>query len=84
MPSEVVDLFTGEHMKPEFAKINPNCMVPVLEDGDFRGFGIARRQHRVTAGAGGKHAVGEPRQKILQRTRGDRNHDHQYELNQDP
>jgi glutathione S-transferase len=32
----VVDLFTGEHLKPEFARINPNCMVPVLEDGDFR------------------------------------------------
>jgi glutathione S-transferase len=32
----VVDLFTGEHMKPEFARINPNCLVPVLEDGDFR------------------------------------------------
>jgi glutathione S-transferase len=33
---KVVDLFTGEHLKPEFAKINPNLMVPVLEDGDFR------------------------------------------------
>ena len=22
--------------KPEFAQINPNCLVPVLEDGDFR------------------------------------------------
>jgi glutathione S-transferase len=33
---QVVDLFTGEHLKPEFAKINPNHMVPVLEDGDFR------------------------------------------------
>jgi glutathione S-transferase len=33
---KVVDLFTGEHLKPEFAKINPNCLVPVLEDGDFR------------------------------------------------
>ena len=33
---QVVDLFTGEHLKPEYAKINPNCMVPVLEDGDFR------------------------------------------------
>jgi glutathione S-transferase len=32
----VVDLFTGEHLKPEFASINPNCLVPVLEDGDFR------------------------------------------------
>jgi glutathione S-transferase len=33
---QVVDLFTGEHLKPEFARINPNCMVPVLEEGDFR------------------------------------------------
>ncbi|OFZ89540.1 MAG: glutathione S-transferase [Betaproteobacteria bacterium RBG_16_66_20] len=33
---KVVDLFTGEHLKPDFAKINPNCLVPVLEDGDFR------------------------------------------------
>jgi glutathione S-transferase len=33
---KVVDLFTGEHLKPEFAKINPNLMVPVLEDGEFR------------------------------------------------
>lgn len=33
---QVVDLFTGEHQKPDFASINPNCMVPVLEDGDFR------------------------------------------------
>ena len=33
---EVVDLFTGEHLKPDFARINPNCLVPVLEDGEFR------------------------------------------------
>ena len=33
---QVVDLFTGEHLKPEFAQLNPNCLVPVLEDGDFR------------------------------------------------
>ena len=32
----VVDLLTGEHMKPEYAAINPNRLVPVLEDGDFR------------------------------------------------
>jgi glutathione S-transferase len=32
---QLVDLFTGEHCKPEFARINPNCLVPVLEDGDF-------------------------------------------------
>lgn len=33
---QVVDLFTGEHMKPPYTGINPNCLVPVLEDGDFR------------------------------------------------
>lgn len=31
---QVVDLFNGEHKKPEFLKINPNGKVPVLEDGD--------------------------------------------------
>ena len=33
---QVVDLFTGEHYKPEYAVINPSRQVPVLEDGDFR------------------------------------------------
>jgi glutathione S-transferase len=33
---KIIDLFTGEHHKPEFTAINPNNMVPVLEDGDFR------------------------------------------------
>lgn len=33
---QLVDLFTGEHCKPAYAQINPSCMVPVLEDGDFR------------------------------------------------
>jgi glutathione S-transferase len=33
---QVVDLMTGEHLKPEYRAINPNCLVPVLEDGDFR------------------------------------------------
>jgi glutathione S-transferase len=33
---QVVDLFSGEHYKEPFLKINPNHMVPVLEDGDFR------------------------------------------------
>ena len=31
----VIDLMTGEHTKEAFAKLNPNKMVPVLEDGDF-------------------------------------------------
>ena len=33
---EMVDLFTGAQYKPEYAAINPNNQVPVLEDGDFR------------------------------------------------
>jgi glutathione S-transferase len=33
---EVVDLFTGAHTKPDYARLNPNHLVPVLEDGDFR------------------------------------------------
>src|SRR5690349_23189669 len=33
---QVIDLFTGEHCGERFAAINPNCLVPVLEDGDFR------------------------------------------------
>ena len=32
---QLVDLFTGEHMQPPYAAINPNRLVPVLEDGDF-------------------------------------------------
>jgi glutathione S-transferase len=33
---QVVDLMTGEHHKEPFAAINPNKLVPVLEDGDLR------------------------------------------------
>ena len=33
---QLVDLMTGEHLKPAYAAINPNCLVPMLEDGDFR------------------------------------------------
>src|SRR6516165_12521519 len=31
-----VDLFTGEHMKPPYSDLNPNSLVPMIEDGDFR------------------------------------------------
>ena len=33
---QVVDLFTGEHVKPPYAAVNPSKLVPALEDGDFR------------------------------------------------
>ncbi len=33
---QVVDIFAGEHLKPEYVAINPSPLVPVLEDGDFR------------------------------------------------
>lgn len=32
---KIVDLFTGEHLRPEYTKINPSHLVPALEDGDF-------------------------------------------------
>lgn len=32
---KVVDLFTGEHVQPPYAALNPNKLVPTLEDGDF-------------------------------------------------
>ncbi|MBI1732611.1 MAG: glutathione S-transferase family protein [Gammaproteobacteria bacterium] len=30
-----VDLTKGEHLKPEFIKLNPNHKIPILVDGDF-------------------------------------------------
>ncbi|HZD25311.1 MAG TPA: glutathione S-transferase family protein [Alphaproteobacteria bacterium] len=33
---QVVDLMTGEHHQEPYASLNPNRMVPMLEDGDFR------------------------------------------------
>lgn len=33
---QLVDLMTGEHTQEKYAAVNPNKMVPVLEDGDFR------------------------------------------------
>jgi glutathione S-transferase len=33
---QLVDLFKGEHLQPAYAKLNPSCLVPMLEDGDFR------------------------------------------------
>lgn len=33
---QVVDIFTGEHCKPPYEGLNPNRLVPLLEDGGFR------------------------------------------------
>ena len=33
---QVVDLFVGEHMGEPYRGVNPNQLVPTLEDGDFR------------------------------------------------
>ena len=33
---EIIDLMSGGQFNPTFAKVNPNCVVPVLEDGSFR------------------------------------------------
>jgi glutathione S-transferase len=31
-----VDLFTGEHYGPQYTAVNPNNLVPMIEDGDLR------------------------------------------------
>ena len=36
LEQQIVDLFTGEHYQQPFEAINPNHLVPVLEDGDLR------------------------------------------------
>ncbi len=36
LDQQIVDLFTGEHYQQPFEAINPNHLVPVLEDGDLR------------------------------------------------
>jgi len=33
---QVIDLMTGEQYKEPYASLNPNHLVPMLEDGDFR------------------------------------------------
>ena len=29
---QLIDLMTGAHLKPEYAAVNPNCLVPCLDD----------------------------------------------------
>jgi glutathione S-transferase len=36
LEEEVVDLLTGAHMQAPYSDINPNCLVPMLEDGDLK------------------------------------------------
>jgi glutathione S-transferase len=36
MDEDVVDLMTGAHLQPPYSTINPNCLVPMLEDGDLK------------------------------------------------
>jgi glutathione S-transferase len=33
---EVVDIMTGAQYNPPYSAVNPNCLVPMLEDGDLR------------------------------------------------
>jgi glutathione S-transferase len=32
---ETVDLMTGAHLKPDYRAVNPNCLVPTLDDDGF-------------------------------------------------
>ena len=33
---ELVDVLTGAHLQPPYSTINPNCLIPMLEDGDLK------------------------------------------------
>ena len=33
---KLIDIFKGEHLQPAYRALNPNALVPMLEDGDFR------------------------------------------------
>jgi glutathione S-transferase len=33
---QLVDIFKGEHRQPSYTALNPNGLIPLLEDGDFR------------------------------------------------
>ena len=62
---EVVDLFTGAHHQAPFVSVNPNRLVPVLEDGDFRLTESAAiliylaEKNRVSGVSGGPRGAGE-------------------------
>jgi glutathione S-transferase len=32
---QIIDLMTGEHLNPEYKALNPNCLVPMLDDDGF-------------------------------------------------
>ena len=36
LDEEVVDILAGAHMQPPYSLANPNCLVPMLEDGDLK------------------------------------------------
>jgi glutathione S-transferase len=36
LDEELVDIMVGAHMQPPYSDINPNSLVPMLEDGDLR------------------------------------------------
>jgi glutathione S-transferase len=36
LDEEFIDLMSGAHLQPPYSTINPNCLVPMLEDGDLK------------------------------------------------
>jgi len=36
MDEEFIDLMKDAHMQPPYSTINPNCLVPMLKDGDLK------------------------------------------------
>lgn len=46
-----VDLFSGEHKKPEFLQLQPFGLVPVIQDGDLTLFGTYYAIHSMNTQA---------------------------------
>ena len=58
-----VDLSKGEHMKPEFLKLNPNHKIPTLVDGDFVLWESTAIMLYLGYKAGGKLIPTDPKQR---------------------
>ena len=58
-----VDLTKGEHLKPEFIKLNPNHKIPTLVDGDFVLWESTAIMLYLAYKAGGKLIPTDPKQR---------------------
>ncbi len=60
--SQVVDIFKGEHHGEAYARLNPNRLIPMLEDGDFRLTESAAILRYLADTSGGSAAAAYPKE----------------------